>query len=80
MAALGILNCWSPLHPDGEYDLDLRRHDERTAAKILLELAAAEAGENITAEKCEQCLFCEQMPPFFFRSQQMCGRAAPKVY
>ena len=43
---LGILNCWSPLHPDAKYSLDLRRWDHREVCKMLIKLAFDEPGEN----------------------------------
>ena len=43
---LGILNIWSPMHPDGNYELHLSCWDHRTAAKLLIRLALIEPGPN----------------------------------
>lgn len=43
---LGWLNVWNPLDPDGYYELDLAKRDERIIAEGLVALAVAEPGEN----------------------------------
>lgn len=43
---LGWLNLWSPLQPDGYYELHMAVYDEREVAKALVRLAIDEPGEN----------------------------------
>lgn len=39
---VGILNMFSPLRPNGEYELNLSIYEEKQVAKLLCELAKAE--------------------------------------
>ena len=44
---VGWLNVFNPMKPEGSYELDMGRWEERMVAKILLSLAMREPGENI---------------------------------
>ncbi|KAF0719347.1 Aste57867_1107 [Aphanomyces stellatus] len=43
---LGWLNLWSPLIPEMYYELDLTIYEQREVAKVLVQLAMDEPGEN----------------------------------
>jgi len=43
---VGWLVCWSAECAEGYYELDLRNPDERQVVRVLVELAAVEAGKN----------------------------------
>ena len=48
---LGILNTWSPMKPDGLYELDLACNDHREVLKLLIKLAVIEPGQNAFIEQ-----------------------------
>ena len=48
---VGHLNVMNPLKPDGHYRLELDIYEQREVAKMLIELAAAEDGENWIGER-----------------------------
>jgi hypothetical protein len=43
---IGYLNIFNPCKPEGAWELDLSRREERVVAKILIGLALQEPGEN----------------------------------
>ena len=45
-ARLGWLHLWNPCKPEGGWELDLTRPEERLVAKFLCELATVEPGDN----------------------------------
>jgi hypothetical protein len=59
---IGILNIWTPVHPDGTYRLNLSAWDNREAAKMLFKLAAIEPGENLINETYRQSLIEDNIP------------------
>ena len=59
---------WSPLRPDGLYQLDLSRRDERQLAKMLLHLTLAEPGENNAAPQFRARRGDPPLPDFDLRS------------
>lgn len=58
----GILNIWTPVHPDGCYRLNLSAWDNREAAKMLFKLAEIEPGENLVNETFRPSLIEDQIP------------------
>lgn len=44
---LGMLNLYNPMKPEGAYELDLSRREERNIVKILAQLAVSEPGDNL---------------------------------
>lgn len=51
VARIGALNLFNPWKPEGAYQLDLGRWEERQIAKILTHISVLEPGENWT--RCE---------------------------
>ena len=45
---LGWLNIFNPMKPDGSYELEISRHEERIITKIIVQLSIDEPGENLT--------------------------------
>ena len=43
---LGWLNIFNPMKPEGYWELDLCRYEERMVAKMLIALALVEPGDN----------------------------------
>ena len=43
---LGLLNCYNPCKPEGAWELDMARREERVLAKTLCVLATNEPGDN----------------------------------
>ncbi|CAM9784384.1 unnamed protein product [Chrysoparadoxa australica] len=48
---LGPLNCYNPKHPNRYFDLDLCSREDREVAKMLVQLAVEEPGENWVGEE-----------------------------
>eukprot|EP00981_Chlorochromonas_danica_P004264 scaffold859_cov234-Ochromonas_danica.AAC.13 len=44
---VGILNLFNPMKPEGSYELDLSRRDDRIIVKILAQLSVVEPGDNL---------------------------------
>jgi hypothetical protein len=47
---LGLLNLYNPCKPEGNWELDLSRREDRIIAKTLCTLAIQEPGENWTQQ------------------------------
>jgi hypothetical protein len=45
---IGWLNVFNPLKPDGSYELEVGRHEERIITKIIVQLSIDEPGLNLT--------------------------------
>jgi len=43
----GWLHIYNPMKPEGAYELDLGRREERVIVKTLAQLATAEPGDNL---------------------------------
>lgn len=59
---LGILNVWSPIVPDGHFEMDLAAWDHREAVKLFIRLAVIEPGENILDESYSPSLIEPAIP------------------
>jgi hypothetical protein len=59
---LGYLNLYNPCKPEGSYELDLSRREERILAKILCSLAVQEPGDNWTYQTFRWQRNMESMP------------------
>lgn len=44
---IGILNLFNPMKPEGSYELDLSRRDDRMVVKMLAQLSVVEPGDNL---------------------------------
>jgi hypothetical protein len=44
---IGILNIFNPMKPEGSFQLDLSRYDERMVVKMLAQLSVIEPGDNL---------------------------------
>jgi hypothetical protein len=61
-ARLGYLNVFNPLKPDGAWELDLSRVEERIMAKMFCQLAVVEPGDNWSAGQFRWDRDMEPMP------------------
>ena len=59
---LGILNLYNPCKPEGAWELDMTRREERVIAKTLCVLATHEPGDNWVYQTFRWMRTMESMP------------------
>lgn len=59
---LGFLNLYNPCKPEGSWELDLSRREERIVAKTLCVLATQEPGDNWPFKTFRWMRSMESMP------------------
>lgn len=77
LCRLGYLNVYNPLKPDGAWEFELSRYEERVVAKTLCALAVQEPGDNWPEKSFRWTRESDAMPGFELTQTWMVDEGLP---